>query len=89
MREELLRKLQKLIYKISSNCWVCGGMRESKHHVPPKSLNPAFYIIIPTCNRCHKILNNIEYTGRQKRSLRSNVRKIEKSVKNIRVKLLE
>ena len=71
------------------NCWVCGNPKESWHHTPPRSSMPKMFIRIPCCNRCHKLLNNVEYTAREKRTIRSNLRHMEKSIKNIRNKVLD
>jgi len=47
-------------------------------------------IKIPICKRHHKMVNTgMDYTAKEKRSLRSNLRKIEKGIKNIRRKLLD
>ena len=83
------QKLQELIYEISSDCWVCGELAETKHHSPPRCINPKNFIKIPICRKCHKKVNGVEYTKRQERTLRSNIKKIERSVKNIRDKLLD
>lgn len=89
MKNDEKSKFQELVYKVFPNCWICGNQSETVHHCPPKVMNPKLYIKIPVCKKCHKLINNEEYTGKEKRSLRANIRKIEKSVKNIRVKLLD
>jgi len=52
-------------------------------------MSPRMTIKIPTCNKCHNKLNTgMDYTAKEKRSLRSNIKKIEKATRNIRRKLL-
>jgi hypothetical protein len=84
------RKIQFEISKSYKKCWVCGCEANTYHHVPPRGINPKMIIKIPICKKHHWQLNSgMDYTAKEKRSLRSNIRKIEKSVKNIRRKLLE
>lgn len=78
------------IYSIYPDCWVCGKPPEEKHHFPPKAINPKMFIKIPICRKCHNILNTgQDYTAIEKRSLRANIKRIEKSCKNVRRKLLD
>ena len=81
--------IQKLLNKIDI-CMSCGKLPETKHHTPPKCINPKLTIKIPICKECHHTLNTgKDYTAKEKRSLRANIRKIEKSTKNIRNKILD
>jgi hypothetical protein len=78
------------IYEAYPKCWGCGDTPTTEHHVPPRCMTPRFTIKIPVCKKCHAKLNSgADYTAREKRSLRSNIRKIEKATKNIRKKLLD
>lgn len=53
-------------------------------------MTPKMMIKVPMCKKCHKKLNTgLDYNAMERRSLRANIRKIEKSVKNIRRKLLD
>ena len=83
-------KIHEILLKTYPNCWGCGGLPETKHHFPPRCMTPKMMIKIPMCKKCHKKLNTgLDYTAKERRSLRANVRKIEKSVKNIRRNLLD
>lgn len=80
----------KQLKELYPNCWVCGKKVETDHHVPPRCMSPKMQIKIPTCRKCHWMLNTgNDYTAREKRTLRSNIREIEKPIRNIRRKLLE
>jgi hypothetical protein len=82
--------LHNLLNKAYQNCWICGKEPDDKHHFPPKAINPKMFIKIPICKSCHCKLNTgNDYTAQEKRSLRANIKRIEKSCKNIRGKLLD
>jgi len=87
--KERLRRIRHSLSKFK-NCWICGEPANTDHHVPPRCSIPKLWIKIPVCRKCHNLLNSgHDYTAKEKRSLRSNIRKIEKSVKNIRRNLLD
>lgn len=86
-RQELI---QTMVKRVFSDCWACGRKIGDYHHTPPRCMTPKMWIKIPVCKKCHRKFNTGEdYTMKEKRSLRSNIRRIEKSVKNVRRKLLD
>lgn len=86
MKSILIKRLKELY----PNCWICGKKPETDHHIPPRCMKPKMQIKIPTCYKCHWMLNSgNDYTAKEKRSLRSSIRKIEKSCRNVRGKFLE
>jgi hypothetical protein len=85
LREEIQGKLSKI-----DQCLGCGAADETVHHVPPRCLRPVLFFKVPLCGKCHRKMNTgADYTAKEKRSLRGNVRKVEKAVKNIRRNLLD
>ena len=83
-------ELQNIVDLAYNKCWVCGEEPETRHHTPPKCMNPKFWLTIPICKKHHFKLNTgADYTAAEKRSLRSNIKKMEKSIDNIRKKILE
>lgn len=85
---KIANEIQEMIKKYPE-CWVCGEEADTENHSPPKSLTPKLYVKMPICTDCHRKLNQVEYSKRQERTLRTNVKHIEKSLKNIRNKLLD
>lgn len=53
---------------IEEFCWVCGKPKSSnrkltRHHMIPKHLNPAKNMIVPVCDKCHKLINESDVAG--------------------------